>query len=189
MFPGIINRFNSAKNIVNNLKLSFIKESFFYFVIPFDSRPSTETKTVIMVSVHTHSYDGKLKHYKTWMEEDKKQVSWLLSNTLSFEKALAECKIENDKRECSTDKKARTAHCLLLFASKTGNYDPTSDLSVEMVFPVIWAAIRSLPSRIPEKDCFITKEGFFEQLADVIQGSCAQGRVTRLLNYYSLIRS
>ena len=143
-----------------------------------------------MAALETHTYDHKLRNYAQRIESDIKTIPWLVPNILPFSQAIEECKLQlSATKEEKGWNKDHAMKTLDLFASGQGNHDGTNDLNVETIFPVIWAAVRSLRQRgMTEKDVELTTLGFWEQLADVTgSGSCPQGRVARLLNLYGLL--
>ena len=144
----------------------------------------------MQISLNTHFYDGKLGHWKEKLEKDKEKHAWLASHLLPFSDALKESKqFLISRLEQKKGDTAQALKALDLLGSLGSNADPTSDLTVSDVFPIIWAAIRSLEERMTSEEAEITRSLFVEQVGDIMAGSCIQGQIYRLLMCYGLIES
>lgn len=113
----------------------------------------------------THHYDGKLQGL---IKE--------IFDKIPIENPNME-NIYNQIRELSLSLKFtrhnQVIQALGLFENdKQNNYDPTNKVSVEDILPRLWIIV--------EKWEDSAKLIFLEQIADVVNGSCSQGRTTRL---------
>jgi hypothetical protein len=129
--------------------------------------------------LNTHYYDGKLKSYKEKLNEViKKRIDEKKQNLFSFDESLEQAK-KYVMSHATSENQHFALQTLKLFENSKdlNNFDGTNEISVEDIFPILWITLVEISSEI-------TFNGFIEQLADVIRfGSCAQGRVIRLLNF------
>lgn len=120
------------------------------------------------LTLNTHDYDGKLKELATYLLE-KYQAD------VTFDESIEE--IKKLTEETKYLRKGEVFRCLELFVSdKNNNYDNTNNVKIENILPKLWTIIRKW-----ETD---GKLVMLEQLADVVHGSCSQGRNTRLLQLF-----
>lgn len=124
----------------------------------------------IKLSTDTHNYDGKLINIVNSIREK-------FNSEINFEESIIE--IVKLCEEINYNRKLEVHICLKLFINdRNSNHDNTNNVSVEDILPRLWTIIRKW-----DKD---GKEVFLEQLADVVHGSCPQGRTTRLLQLFPL---
>jgi hypothetical protein len=121
-----------------------------------------------MTSVNTHDYDGKMKEtIQTILCKIKES-----KNTLEYNACLEEI-----QRHYSSRSDQSFINIInLLRNDKAGNNDAANNISVEMILPFLWEYIK-------ENKMF---DFFYEQLIDIQNGSCAQGRTTRFLQLLSI---
>lgn len=129
------------------------------------------------LSDQTHDYDGKLhEEYERLVKTDKRVV-------LGFDKVLdrifADLKILRDKYpQFKNGSNVVLAGLKLLNEDRARNYDDKNHIRVEELLPRVWNCVK----KYDDNGKFI----FYEQIADIVlSGSCAQGRTTRLLQFYS----
>ena len=124
----------------------------------------------------THHYDGNIKLlYKSLVEIDNVE----LNNNVSFNNALNEIFTKVESFENGTIDKVYCKNTLYLFENDTqNNYDVTNDIHLEDILTRTWRFVR-----ISDIDIL---QLFLEQLADVYNGSCPQGRITRIFQFYRL---
>jgi len=123
------------------------------------------------LSLNTHDYDGKLKH------EHPTSFS-----PTEFQQTLQDIRTDiqtNAQTILSAHINLSAIHIAinLIERDKRGNFDHTNNLHAEHVLIVAWQNVKTfdLDGRLI----------FFEQLADITtQGSCSQGRTTRLMQFY-----
>lgn len=117
---------------------------------------------------NTHTYDGKLTSLVTKILAEK--------CALSFPETVTQ--IRKNLEASPFPRKNEALHALLIFErDPNGNFDPSNNVRVEQLLPLLYQHIQQCWA--PE-----TLVLFYEQLADVIHGACAQGRCTRLLNLF-----
>ena len=120
------------------------------------------------LTLNTHDYDGKLKELANYLLE-KYQAE------VTFDESIEE--IRKFTEEMKYPRQGEVFRCLELFVSdRNNNYDNTNNVKIENILPKLWTIIRKW-----EQD---GKLVMLEQLADVIHGSCSQGRNTRLLQLF-----
>ena len=112
-----------------------------------------------MNKLNTHYYDGKLK-------ERYRRLKDTTIPTLNFDDTIKE--IEN-----LVQKNARAMIIIYLLKSPNGNYDSVNDIHIKELFPLVWQHVKTYDK--------MGKQLFIEQLLDIHNGNCPQGRTTRLL--------
>ena len=115
--------------------------------------------------LNTHYYDGQLKALKGLI----KKVD------LTFNDCLNEIKSESEKLNDKTIKNNIAKVNAVLIADRKGNYDPINDIKLEELLPYIWSVIKNYEQSY--------KNVFFEQFSDILNGSCPQGRITRMWQF------
>jgi hypothetical protein len=112
-----------------------------------------------MIKLNTHYYDGKLKERYS-----------ILKNTtvpeLNFPDTIKEI-------EQLVKTNPRALQIVNLLKSPNGNYDSSNNIHVKELLPLIWQHVKSFDES--------GKQLFIEQLVDIHNGKCPQGRTTRLL--------
>jgi hypothetical protein len=126
--------------------------------------------TDIKLSIDTHAYDGKLVDIVKTIKEK-------FNSDVTFEESINDIVKLCD--EINYSRKLEVHLCLRLFINdKNSNHDNTNQVNVEDILPRLWTIVKKW-----DKD---GKEVVLEQLADVVHGSCAQGRTTRLIQLFPL---
>jgi hypothetical protein len=126
-----------------------------------------------MTSLNVHSYDGLLKEsFDKLTYFDTKY----LKQNFSYDEAIAEIK------RCVIDINPKAYKILLQIEnSKNTNFDPSNGIHFEDIFCRIWKFYRLIDIKSDEMKCF------FEQIADMESGLCAQGRSGgRLYQLYNI---
>lgn len=126
-------------------------------------------------SINTHDYDGSLtEEYQKYLEIDNEK----LKKPMSFQKTIEKILNESKKLEDNTLRRNVNKSCNLMLKDRQNNYDNINKINVEDLLPRTWRFISFYDD--------FAKECFFEQLADIItSGSCSQGRVTRVYQFYN----
>lgn len=117
-----------------------------------------------MNKLNTHYYDGKLK-------ERYKKLKETTVSDLTFSETIKE--IENLVKE-----NPRAKQIINLFKSPHGNYDRANDIHIKDLLPLIWQHVKTYDES--------GKKLFIEQIIDIHNGKCPQGRTTRLLQCITL---
>lgn len=120
------------------------------------------------ISLDTHFYDSKLKEHVVAIMEK-------FTSDSSFEQTLLE--ITTMVANGSYNRKNEIMRTINIFR-QSGNYDDTNNVSVDDILPRLWKVVKTWDDS--------AKNVFFEQLADVNNGACSQGRCTRLLQLFPL---
>lgn len=131
------------------------------------------------ITTNTHDYDTRIKPlYKQYIEEDDE----LLIEPISFEETIKEIKEEINK--CTLDLiKGHALNTINIIERDNGipnsqNYDNLNDIYIEDLLRRTWRFIKHY--------CDDSRGFFIEQLADITtSGSCSQGRITRVYQFYS----
>lgn len=130
----------------------------------------------VKLTNETHDYDGHLRQrYIDLVNKDKREHS-SFDDTLDqifFDLKRLRDKYEQFKKGSNAVLKALT----LLNEDRKENYDSKNDIHVEELLPRVWTNVKEYD----DDGKFI----FYEQVADILlSGKCAQGRTTRLLQFY-----
>ena len=125
-------------------------------------------------NLNTHYYDGTIGIiYKDLVKIDDNE----LINNISFNECLNEILNTLDNFKDNEIDKILCKNTLFLFENDSkNNYDELNDIQLEDILVRTWKFIRFY-----EKE---TKLIFLEQIADIYNGSCAQGRITRIFQFY-----
>ena len=102
---------------------------------------------------------------------DKTELQQPPSFNLSEARAILKSSVTNK----TISKRAEAALSLLETDTK-GNLDNINFMNAQLVFARVWRFVRLYDQGA---QCI-----FFEQVADIMGGRCAQGRCTRLLQFY-----
>lgn len=130
------------------------------------------------LSNQTHDYDGKLhEEYVRLVTKDTRTV-------MSFDVVLDHIFLDL-KRMREKYPRFRNGANLVLYGLKLlnedrrSNYDDKNDIRVEELLPRVWNCVKEYDDN--------GKFTFYEQIADIVlSGQCAQGRTTRLLQFYQV---
>jgi hypothetical protein len=129
---------------------------------------SIEKKTI---STNTHDYDTRLRDsYQKYLVQDELEL--IIPD--SFETVIDEIrKHANDhNKKCVIDKTIN-----LLTSTPNQNYDNLNIIDVQVLLPRTWRFVKLYDE--------LGIEVFLEQLIDiVVSGPCAQGRTTRIYQFY-----
>jgi hypothetical protein len=118
--------------------------------------------------LNTHSYDGKLIELAKYIINNFEAV-------LSFDDTIKEMILSINNTNYK--KKEDVVKVLnLLNNDRKNNTDNTNKISVEELLPRLWEVIRDNS----EKE----NEYVYEQLADILNGTCPQGRCTRIIQLF-----
>ena len=127
---------------------------------------------------NVHGYEHHVKEiYKQCCLNDK-----TIYNT--FDEVVKEVKNFLNDYKCNLQLKNEALSAidmLIRDKGKTKNCDSTNHINIEILLPQIWSIIRSYDSS--------GKIIFVEQLADIMKGKCAQGRIIRLVQFYVIHHS
>jgi hypothetical protein len=118
--------------------------------------------------LNTHNYDNKLK-------DICKNIIEKYQPLMSFEETIE--KVRELAKQLNYNRINQVDQALNLFIhDKNGNYDSTNDIRVEDLLVRLFPLIEKW-----EDNCKII---FLEQIADVMGGTCPQGRCTRLIQLF-----
>lgn len=137
---------------------------------------------------NTHTYDGQLKGFKALIQKQCEEWSDQGESLPSHEQSIQEAYQLLADYKTHSDLVSRARLALgLLEKTNIDNKDTRNEIEVKDIFPGIWHIIKTAPSRLQNQvEVDRIHLLFIEQLADIIGASCSQGRVTRLLQLYSL---
>lgn len=130
------------------------------------------------LSNQTHDYDGKLhEEYERLVKKDKREV---LGFDQVLDKIFADLKELRDKYpQFKNGSNVVLTGLRLLNEDRKRNYDDKNDIKVEELLPRVWNCVKEFDDN--------GKFTFYEQITDIVlSGPCAQGRTTRLLQFYSV---
>lgn len=126
------------------------------------------------LSINTHAYDKIIgPMYHEYLEMDKKE----LIPPGSFQNTIKEITLHVDKlKNKQTKNKALQVIKMISRKNDKNNYDPANNIHVEDLFPRTWRFVKHY-----DEDGIGV---FLEQIAEVTNGSCSQGRTTRIYQFY-----
>lgn len=132
-----------------------------------------------MEKLNTHYYDRLLK--EQFVELSKQQDANTDFLTIPWTKDLLFSEIEAalEKQSSSHRTKVSTRNMLELLkrdGDGNANYDPLNQIHTIDILTRTWYFIRNLPS--------VEQSYFFTQIQEINDGSCPQGRTTRLFQIY-----
>jgi hypothetical protein len=126
--------------------------------------------------LNTHNYDRKLKNiYKPLKNDDELH----LIQPISFENTIKEIvsKIPLNRHLCKTTIRNIIKSLYLMKFDNNNNYDNENDIHVEDILPRVWRFVQNYDDS--------TLDTFWEQMSEISKnGPCAQGRTTRLFQFY-----
>jgi hypothetical protein len=130
-----------------------------------------------MSQLNTHAYDGKLAVDEGLRELSKTavDVAILTQVLVSIRKYVNESMPLNQP--------AIEASLRQLENDRTNNWDAQDQLHAEHLLIIIWQRLQVLQNENPTDSSAYYKY-LMEQLADIQNGSCAEGRVKRLFQVY-----
>ncbi len=121
-----------------------------------------------MKKLNTHYYDGKLHPRFIQLQESLKNTKL---------PTLNQCFIEINQlinsSKLSKSQKKIAINMLNKLKSKQGNYDQKNNIHVHQLLPLIWSKVKNYDQS--------AQSIFLEQLIDINNGQCPQGRVARLI--------
>ena len=128
------------------------------------------------VSTDTHFYDSHLQQILTTKKDiNENEKKNFLKTIIKIMK-----KLNQFKNIIGPIKYYNVINTIKLFITDVhNNYDEINKIRLELLLPKIW-------DNIINKDSSILIS-FFEQMADIIvSGPCAQGRITRLIQFINI---
>ncbi len=111
--------------------------------------------------INTHHYDGK------WLDRLEKLRTKISSN-ITFEQTCDEILIKHP----DTENIIR-----MLSKDKNQNYDVINKVNIEELLPLAWTAFRNTE----------LENLLIEQIIDIKNGSCSQGRTTRIFQVLEIL--
>lgn len=123
------------------------------------------------MSINTHYYDGQLRDIYAKLIAKDTSIPPSYQNTLDEIWQVAKNLFTNDADLKKIKEVLRVVH----LGSKS-NYDPRNDINFEDLLPRTWVHVKKYD---PAEQYM-----FFEQLTDILGGKCAQGRTTRIMQFY-----
>src|SRR4029079_4159172 len=129
-----------------------------------------------MISVNTHNYDGELGkiYHELKIYDDNNLIPPLEWNLVINE---IEIKLEEYLNRNPSDQNVKKWWEVLKSDDKN-NYDDANKIHIHELLCRLWRFVRHYD------------EGalniFFEQISDISNGSCSQGRSTRLAQFYTV---
>lgn len=112
--------------------------------------------------INTHYYDGK------WNVDF---VNYKISHE-DFIECISEI---NNKFNCESIRKVSN----LVLTDLKNNWDPSNNISFEYICIYVWNKVKSNEDLLPL---------FKEQYQDILNGTCSQGRTTRLYQIYLIVK-
>jgi len=126
-----------------------------------------------MSQTDTHYYDGRWSHL---YQEKIKTIKTIKDiNPESFETTVGEINLRWPMATNVSN---------LLLTTRQQNYDNKNSVSLEELLPIVWYLIKILPHGEQKQDI---ENVFIEQYMDIRNGSCAQGRTTRIFQVLQLL--
>jgi hypothetical protein len=127
--------------------------------------------------LNTHYYDTQLKiQYQELVGKQDKNTDFL---TIPWTKAMVfdEIHAALQKQTLTPNSLQRTVNMLnLLQKDDRNNYDPLNNIHTIDILTRTWFFVRTLPKE--------DQSYFFTQIEEIQDGSCPQGRTTRLFQIY-----
>lgn len=125
-----------------------------------------------MKQLNTHYYDGSLtKAYRDLVSRDQPLCT-------TFVQALNAIKADAQTRLAPGTLKRLNRVLKLLAQGGPNNYDQRNQIQVEDILSRTWQHVQHFDSD--------GRDVFYEQLCDILNGSCAQGRTTRIYQFYQM---
>ncbi len=129
--------------------------------------------------LNTHYYDGSLKEQFKKLVELQNTKTDFLQQKWDINEVIKE--IHDNSQNCnslSPKKKRNIVEILKLFyADRNGNYDPLNEIDTLDLLCRTWYYVKKLSLE--------DQSPFFQQLIEIKNGKCAQGRSTRIFQIYS----
>jgi hypothetical protein len=125
------------------------------------------------ITLNTHDYDkyiGNIYHDLRQIDDD------MLIKPKKIKETLDEIENEIENLEMSNTYLLCKNVLILLRYDISNNYDNLNNISVEDILPRTWRFVKNYD----DSGKFI----FYEQLADIWNGPCPQGRVSRIFQFY-----
>jgi hypothetical protein len=124
-----------------------------------------------MQKLNTHYYDGQLHNRFVELNEyvSKNSIAIIPLNLCSIEITILINESSIDQRT-----KMICLHILnQLISNSNENFDKSNNIHLHDLLPIVWAIVKKYDA---SGKCL-----FLEQLSEIANGMCAQGRVARLL--------
>jgi hypothetical protein len=130
------------------------------------------------LSANVHGYERKLESgYKEKKRNDTFEYCDFNDAMTQIEKIISEFPFDDDEEHENMKRRAlKTALLLRKDKEQKRNQDRTNNINIEDVMPRVLEVIKRYDNS--------GKMTFIEQMADVSKGSCSQGRVVRLVQFY-----
>ncbi len=129
--------------------------------------------------LNTHYYDGSLKDRYKKLVEIQNTTTDFFQHKWDINIVIKEIYENMDKLPNFSIKKRETLIQILklFYTDRRGNYDPLNDIDVLDILCRTWYFVRKQPieDQIP----------FYEQLVEINNGKCAQGRSTRIFQIFT----
>ena len=133
------------------------------------------------LSCNTHDYDSFLKEK---YENLKIIDDCFLNEPMEFEDCILDIKnkltFDQELRNLMNDNLINNCFKVLdlVLSDRKSNFDDSNKINFEELLPRVWRFIN-----LYENQCIVV---FFEQLSEILNGTCAQGRTTRIFQFYSI---
>ena len=120
-----------------------------------------------VLSQDVHYYDTKLPKIPEFKGTGVERRRIFIETLESMKKEL----------EAFPDLKGRVIEVIcIMLRDEANNWDPLNGIHSEHLLTLVWNKIVTYEAAV--------KRMFFEQYAEILNGSCAQGRVTRIYQFY-----
>jgi hypothetical protein len=127
-------------------------------------------------SCNTHDYDGELR--EKWLSMRSLLIKEYFHECLCFEDTLKDIEEWLNEKYCDRERITDAKRSLnILSSQRRSNFDSINDINVEELLPILWNKVKN------QNDLHDT---FYEQLCDITDGSCSQGRSTRFFQFLFL---
>jgi hypothetical protein len=130
-----------------------------------------------MEKLNTHYYDTHLKNIYKELCNLQNTNSNYLSNTITNETLFRELNESLDALDTTHISKDTIRKMLQLVQNDNyGNYDSANDIETLDILSRTWFYVKKLPLE--------DRKILFEQLGEIQNGTCSQGRTTRIFQIY-----
>ena len=132
-----------------------------------------------MDKLNTHYYDGTLKNsYKELVDFQNKNTDFL-KQKWDINIVIKEIHDNIDKLPniSPTNQKIISDILKLFYIDKSGNYDQLNDIDILDILCRTWYFVKKQPIE--------DQISFYQQLLEINNGKCSQGRSTRIYQIYS----
>jgi hypothetical protein len=127
--------------------------------------------------LNTHYYDGSLKAQFKQLVQIQDAKTDFMKHRWNSNEVLKEIYDNTDKQQLTQQEKYGVERALkLILSDPRGNYDPVNDINVLEILCRTWYFVR----REPVED----QKAFYQQLNEINNGTCSQGRTTRIFQIF-----